>query len=150
MCLHAACASLFSPCLLLVDVSVWATSPLRVEVRSVFCGFFFFFPLLVMLPSEIPKLPTDPLVRGFPGVWKLPLLRLPSRDGSPSLTLLSLFLSFVFCPTSFRIQWAAFLGVCCHLPVVRSCFVEFAQHSNVLSMNLWGRKWSPHPIPLPS
>ena len=24
-----------------------------------------------MLPSEIPKLPTDPLVRGFPGVWKL-------------------------------------------------------------------------------
>ena len=24
-----------------------------------------------MLPSEIPKLPTDPPVRGFPGVWKL-------------------------------------------------------------------------------
>ena len=24
-----------------------------------------------MLPSEIPKLPTDVLVRGFPGVWKL-------------------------------------------------------------------------------
>ena len=24
-----------------------------------------------MLPSEIPKLPTDPLVRVFPGVWKL-------------------------------------------------------------------------------
>ena len=35
---------------------------------------FFFFPLPVMLPSEIPKLPTDPLVRGFPGVWKLLLL----------------------------------------------------------------------------
>ena len=30
------------------------------------------------------------------------LLRLPSWDGSPSLTLLSLFLSFIFCPTSFR------------------------------------------------
>ena len=28
-------------------------------------GFFF---LLVMLPSEILKLPTDPLVRGFPAV----------------------------------------------------------------------------------
>ena len=54
-----------------------------------------------MLPSEIPKLPTDPPVRGFPGVWKL-LLRLPSRDGSPSLTLLSLFLSFIFCSTSFE------------------------------------------------
>ena len=24
-----------------------------------------------MLPSEIPKLPTDPLVREFPAVWKL-------------------------------------------------------------------------------
>ena len=24
-----------------------------------------------MLPSEIPKLPTDPPVRVFPGVWKL-------------------------------------------------------------------------------
>ena len=24
-----------------------------------------------MLPSEIPKLPTDLPVRGFPGVWKL-------------------------------------------------------------------------------
>ena len=35
-------------------------------------------------------------MRGFPGVWKLPLLRLSSQDGSPSLTLLSLFLSFIF------------------------------------------------------
>ena len=24
-----------------------------------------------MLPLEIPKLPTDSRVRGFPGVWKL-------------------------------------------------------------------------------
>ena len=57
-------------------------------------GFIYFF-LLVMLPSEIPKLPTDLAVRGFPGVWKL-LLRLPSRDGSLSLTVLSLSLSFFF------------------------------------------------------
>ena len=35
-------------------------------------------------------------------------LRLPSRDGSPSLPLLSLFLSFIFCLTSFQRQWAAF------------------------------------------
>ena len=34
--------------------------PLRLGVYSV--GFF----LLVMLPSEIPKLPTDLPVRGFP------------------------------------------------------------------------------------
>ena len=57
-------------------------------------GFIYLFFFLVMLPSEIPKLPTDPPVRGSPGVWKL--LRLPPQDGPPSLTLLSLFLSFVF------------------------------------------------------
>ena len=45
-----------------------------------------------MLPSEIPILPTDLPVRGFPGVWKPPLLQLPPQDGSPSLTLLSLFI----------------------------------------------------------
>ena len=39
-------------------------------------GFFVF--LLVMLPSEIPKLPTDLPVTGFPTVWKLLL-----HDTSP-------------------------------------------------------------------
>ena len=35
-------------------------------------GFIYlFFFLLVMLPSEIPKITTDLPVRGFPGVWKL-------------------------------------------------------------------------------
>ena len=37
-------------------------------------------------------------------------VRLPSQVGAPSLPLLSLFLSFIFFPTSFRRQWAAFLG----------------------------------------
>ena len=77
-------------------------------------------------------------------------LRLPSRDRSPSLPLLSLSSSFIFFPTSFRRQWAAFLGAWCPLPAFRSCFVEFTQCWNDLLMNLWGRKWSPHPIPLPS
>ena len=107
--------------------------------------------LPVMLPSEVPRLATDSAVRVFPGVWKLlSFLRLPSRDGALSLPLLSLFLSFIFFPTSFWRQWAAFLGDWCPLPTFRSCFVEFSQRSNVLLMNLWGRKWSPHPIPLPS
>ena len=66
-------ASLFSPHLLVADRNVWATSLLEVTIRHVICGFYLFiyFSLLVMLPSEIPKLPTDPPVRGFPGVWKL-------------------------------------------------------------------------------
>ena len=51
-----------------------------------------------MLPSVVPRLATDSAVRVFPGVWKLLsfLKRLPSRDGAPSLPLLSLFLSFIF------------------------------------------------------
>ena len=106
--------------------------------------------LLVRLPSEFWKPPADLPVRGFPGVWKLPLLILPSRDRSLSLTLSSFFLSSIFCPTSFWRQWAVFLGAWCPLPAFRSFFVEFVQCSNVLLMNLWGRKWSSHPIPLPS
>ena len=93
----------------------------------------------------------DSPVRVFPGVWKLlSFLRLPSQDRSLSLPLLSLFLSFIFFPTSFRRQWAAFLGAWCPLLAFRSCLVEFIQRSNVLLMNLWVRKWSPHPIPRPS
>ena len=34
-----------------------------------------------MLPSEIPKLPTDLPVRGFPGIWKL-LLCYDSLSGT--------------------------------------------------------------------
>ena len=103
-----------------------------------------------MLSSEIPRLATDLPVRVFPGFGNFSFLRLPFWDGSLSLPLLSLFLSFIFCPTSFQRQWAAFLGAWCPLPALRSCFVEFPQDSNDLSMNLWGRKWSPCPIPLPS
>ena len=104
-----------------------------------------------MVPSEVPGLATDSPVRVFPGVWKLlSFLRLPSWDGAPSLPLLSLFLSFIFYTTSSRRQWAAFSGAWCPMPTFRSCFVEFSQCSNVLLMNLWGEKCSPHPIPPPS
>ena len=99
---------------------------------------FIYFFLLVMLPSEIPKLPIDLPMRGFPGVWKFLLFHdsLPGMGLNPSV-LLSLFLSFIFCPTSFPRQWAAFLGAWCP-PPAPSCFVVFAQHSNDLLINLWG------------
>ena len=41
---NAAHASLFSPCLLVMDVSIWVTSPLGVAIRCVICGFYLFFP----------------------------------------------------------------------------------------------------------
>ena len=106
-----------------------------------------------MLPSEIPKLPTDPPVRGFPGVWKLLLFRLPSWDGSPSLTLLSLFIFYIL--SYLLSKTMGYLSGC----LVSSASIQklfcsafkFAQHSNDLLMNLRGRKWSPRPIPpLPS
>ena len=78
---HATHTSLFSPCLLVVEMSVWATSLLGVAVRCTFFGFF--FPLPVILPSEVPKLPTDPPVRGFPTVWRLLLL----HDSLPRMGL---------------------------------------------------------------
>ena len=102
--------------------------------------------LTVMLPSEIPNLPTDLPVRGFPA----PPSQLPLQVRSPSLTLLSFFLSFIFCPTSFQREWAAFLSAWCPPPAFRNCFVEVSQHSNDLLTHLWGRKWSPCPIPPPS
>ena len=94
---HAAHISLSSPCSLVADKSVWATSPLGVAVRHRFCGFFFFFfffwlccPLIRL---ETPKLPTDPLMRGFLGVWKLLLL----HNSLPGKGLCSSFVSlFVF------------------------------------------------------
>ena len=77
---HATHASLCSPCSLVADASIWATSPLGVAVRCIVCFLFLFF-LSVMLPSKILKLPTDPPVRGFPAIWKLILLHnsLPRR-----------------------------------------------------------------------
>ena len=54
-----------------------------------------FFPLPVMLPSEIPKLPTDPPVRGFPGVWKFPLTTpSPGRVSIPN-SFFSLFIFYI-------------------------------------------------------
>ena len=108
--------------------------------------YLFFLP--VMLLSVVPRLAADSAVRVFPGVWKLLFLRLPSWDGALSLPLLSLFLSFIVFPTSFRrvglLFWVPDV-LCQHSEVV-----EFTRRLNVLLMNLWARKCSPRPTPPPS
>ena len=113
-----------------------------------FCFLFFLSPSYVALWDS--KTPYRPACERISYYLETSPSQLPHQDGSLSLTLLFLFLSFIFCPTSFWREWAAFLGDWCPPPAFRSCFVEIAQHSNNLLMNLWGRKWSPCPIPLPS
>ena len=49
--------SLFSPRLLLVDESVWATSPLGVAIRCVICGVFFFFSSRLCCPLRFQNSP---------------------------------------------------------------------------------------------
>ena len=114
-----------------------------VAVRLVFCSFSFFFFLsqllyVAFLDSKTPHRPASERVSYC--VETSPPSGLLLQDGSPSLTLLTLFLSFIFCPTSFQREWAAFLGTWSPPPVFRSCFVEIAQHSNDLLMNLWREK----------
>ena len=132
---NATCASLFSPHSLVADVS----SVLHLHSLCTYSvGFFFFSPSYIALwDSKTSHRPAGERVS-----WCLktfPPLHLPPPDGSPSLTLLSLFVSFIFCPTSFWREWAALLGAWCPPPAFRSCSVEVAQHSNDFLMNLWGR-----------
>ena len=143
------------PRLPVVDASVWATSLLAVAVRCVFCGFCVLFIYLFILSSQLyflwdSKTPHRPACERVSYCVETSS-RFPPQDRSLSLTLfffffnffffwsltlLSLFLSFIFCPTSFQREWAAFWGAWCPLPVFRSFFVEVAQHSNDLLMNL--------------
>ena len=85
----------------MADASLWATSLLAVAFRCIFCGYFFFpHSYIALWDSKTPHKPNSEGVS-----WCLetsPPSQLPPRDGSPSLTLLSLFLSFVFCPSPFE------------------------------------------------
>ena len=48
-----------------------------------------------MLPSEIPRLATDPPVRVFPGVWKLLFFKTPFPEWISALASFVSLLSFV-------------------------------------------------------
>ena len=94
---------LVHPHLLVVDVSIWATSPLGVAVRCVICGFYLFmFSSWLCCPLRFQNSHTP---TGERVSWCLEtslLLQLPLWDGSSSLTLLAISLSFIFCPNSFH------------------------------------------------
>ena len=87
----------------------WWMQALGVAIRHIICGFYLFinFSFWLCCPLRFQNSPQTP---GESVSWcseTSALLRLSSQDGSPSLPLVSLFI-FIFCPTSFRRQWAAF------------------------------------------
>ena len=92
-----------------------------------------------MLPSEIPKLPTDQPVRGFPGVWKLLLFYnslLGQRLFCLSFYLLSYLLSKTMdylsgCLVSSASVQKLFCGIC---SVFKRYFNEFVGE-NVVSLS---------------
>ena len=136
-------ASLTSTHSLAVTGAIWATSPLAVAVRCIFCGFYL-FPWLCC-PLSFQNSPQTCLGEGF-------LLCGNFSSMTPSPGWVSISNSFVslfvldFVPPPFKENG---LPYWVPPPEFRS-FVEFAQHSNDLLMNLWGRKQSSHPIPSPS
>ena len=92
---------------LLVAMSIWATSPLGVVIRCIFCLFFFFFfpSWLALWDSRTQHRPA-----GERASWCLetsPLSWLPPCSWVSTLTLLSLFLSYIL-SSSFQREWAAF------------------------------------------
>ena len=107
------CASLPSSRLLVACAGICAASPLgELPQGSQSAGFncLFIFP-----PCYIALCASKAWHRfGSEVSWCLetPLfLRLTSRDGTPFLPLLSLFLSFIFFPISFRMDWLDILAV---------------------------------------
>ena len=88
----AAQVPLPNPHLLLEDMSVWATSPLAVVVRCIFCGFFFPPSYVALWDSKTPHRHAcervSCCVETSPS-W------LPPQEGSPSLNLLSLFVFYI-------------------------------------------------------
>ena len=79
-----------------------------------------------MLPSEIPKLPTDLPVRGFPGVWKLLLLHnsLPGMGLIPN-SFVSLFIFYILSYLIFKT-----MGCC-------SGFLVFCTSIQKLFCDIW-------------
>ena len=97
-------------------MSVWAISLLGVMVKAcILWVLLIYFFLPVLLPSEIPKLPIDPPVRGFPGVWQLLLFYDSLWNGSSSQLFCLSFYLLYFVLSPFKENGLPFwvLGVLC-------------------------------------
>ena len=125
----------------MADASVWATSPLGVALRRVFCGFF--SPSRFCYPLRCQNSPQTCWWESFLVFGKFSSFTTPS-PGQVSIpnSFASLFFFYILSYLLLK-KMGGLSGACCPLPAFTSCSVEVAQHSNDLLINLWGRKWSP-------
>ena len=102
-----------------------------------------------MLPSVLPRLATDSAGRVLPGVWKL-LFKTPFLGQiSVPTSFVSLFIFYVFSYLLSKTM-GCFSGCLMSSASIQKLVCGIYSILNVLLMNLWGRKWSPRPIPPPS
>ena len=146
---NAARASLFSPRLLVVDQAsgLLLRWELPLGTWVLFIYLFIYPPSYVEVPtlrfhSEIPTLPTDPLVRGFPCVWKLLFYDSPVGWVSIPNSFVSLFTFYISSYLLLKTM-GCLSGCLVSSASVRSCFVVFAPCSNDLLMNLWRKSGLP-------
>ena len=85
------------------------------------------FLLLLCCPLRFQSFPLTCLWEGFLLCGNFSSFTTPSPGQVSFPKSFVSVSSFIFCPTSFQIDRAAFLDVWCPLPVFRSCFVEVVQ-----------------------
>ena len=97
----------------------------------ILCLFVSFFPLLVMLSSEIPKIPRNPLVRGFPDVGNFSSFTTP-------------FPGWVSVPNSFVSLFVFYILSCLLLKkmgCLSGCLVSCTRVQKLLCGNCSEFKW---------
>jgi len=130
------------PCLLVLDERVWATSLLEVVVMHVLCVCVCVcvcvFSSWLCCPLIFQNSPQTHLWEGFLLDGNFSFFTTPPGQVSVPKSFVSLFfffLVFIFCPTSFPRESAAFLGAWYPPPTFKSCFLKVAQHLNELMVN---------------
>ena len=122
-----------------------------VTIGLVICGFYLFIspPCCVALCASkaLHRLGSESVS------WFLEtslFLRLPSWEGAPSLSLLFLFLSFVFFSYLLLKTLGCFSGYLMSSAGIQKLFCGIYSTFKCSFDELVGTKWSPPPIPLPS
>ena len=138
----------------MADVSVWATSPLEVRVRCIFCGFFFFFSSSQLrCPLRFQNSPQTHSWEGFLLFGNFSFITTPSSGQVSVLNSFDSFFVFYILPYLLSKRMCCLSGCLVTSANIQKFFfffLEVSQHSNDLLMILWGRKCSPHSIPPPS